>query len=92
MIIVRVGLARERALIAPSGAHTDAFPAPHQQYGQQSLAVEITQFLESDTDPEDSRGSGLSGATAVPIELKTYTNSKVEMVEMVEMIEAEVKA
>lgn len=83
MIIVRVGLARQSDLVAPSGTRGTSFTGPRLGYGQQSLAVEITQYIE--TDAADCRDSGTA---AVPLEFRSYADSKDEMVEMVEAIKA----
>lgn len=74
MIIVRVGLAREQARSVPSGEHSGfgsgrgvgssfGFRQSRPPYGQRSLAVEITQFIETD-------GGVTEGNDTTPIELK----------------------
>lgn len=78
MIIVRVGLARDQAL---SGGSAEQSGIPSQRgmsfgfrqsrppYLGQSLAVEITQFIETDHDASEA---------ATPIELKTGSNKLTE--------------
>lgn len=71
MIIVRVGLAREQHLSGQSGEQSGQrgagssfrFRATRPPYGQTSLAVEITQFIETDGDVTES-------PDALAIELK----------------------
>ncbi|GJE93982.1 hypothetical protein PsYK624_101490 [Phanerochaete sordida] len=78
MIIVRVGLAREQ-LSSPTGdqsaygSHPSAggsfgFRHSRPPYGQRSLAVEITQFIETDGDVTEGMGT-------LPIELKSPTGT-----------------
>ncbi|EKM53110.1 uncharacterized protein PHACADRAFT_259285 [Phanerochaete carnosa HHB-10118-sp] len=77
MIIVRVGLAREQGLSAQSGEQSGSHRVPgssfgfrpsRPQYGQTSLAVEITQFIETDGDVTED---------TLPIELKAKQDSYV---------------
>lgn len=72
MITVRVGLARDQAISAQAarpGAESLGFRESRPPYGSQSLAVEITHFIETDDHTSDN------SAVISPGEIKAQENA-----------------
>ena len=73
MIIVRVGLAREQSSLSGGssnrGPSSFGFHHSRPPYSGMSLAVEITQFIETDNGPTESAGD-------IPLKLDTENSAQ----------------